>query len=282
VVRTEKKVRSNICYCKLDINLIYAGDQSLFEGGSVETKFCKWLAAVLESLNTEEQMEFGGQVADLGSHSFRKGISSMLAGLVGVSTISIFLRAGWSLGNVQQRYLFASEGGDQLVGRAACGLPITDSNFSILPPHFVFPPDYTPAPEDWECMVPRYSQYPATFQAAIPMLVASVVYHGSWLDATLPPCHPLRTTRFWTRSYHTTYLQFVKLGHGHCRYSGMRASGIPPNIVISNAVNDLSEQVQVGTSYLWSFLCHQVCVGTVKRGQASVQRNGGILQCRCG
>jgi hypothetical protein len=99
------------------------GDQSLFEGGSVETKFCKWLAAVLESLNTEEQMEFGGQVADLGSHSFRKGISSMLAGLVGVSTISIFLRAGWSLGNVQQRYLFASEGGDQLVGRAADELP---------------------------------------------------------------------------------------------------------------------------------------------------------------
>lgn len=31
------------------------------------------------------------------------------------------MRAGWSLGAVTSRYIFAEEGGDQLLWRAACG-----------------------------------------------------------------------------------------------------------------------------------------------------------------
>lgn len=41
-----------------------------------------------------------------------------------ISAVQVYLRAGWSLGNVQDRYIFAGPGGDQLVGRAVCGLPI--------------------------------------------------------------------------------------------------------------------------------------------------------------
>ena len=53
-----------------------------------------------------------------------------------ISAVNVYLRAGWSLGNVQDRYIFAGAGGDQIVGRAAAGLPITDMRFAVLAPHF--------------------------------------------------------------------------------------------------------------------------------------------------
>ena len=48
----------------------------------------------------------------IGTHSFRKGVASFLASCPdGPGAISIFLRAGWTLGAVQSRYLFAGQGG---------------------------------------------------------------------------------------------------------------------------------------------------------------------------
>lgn len=62
-------------------------------------------------------------IADIGTHSFRKGIATVLANKPGGhAAISIWLRAGWSLGSVQSRYIFEGAGGDQFVGRAATGL----------------------------------------------------------------------------------------------------------------------------------------------------------------
>ncbi len=48
----------------------------------------------------------------------------------------LIITSGWSLGNVQDRYIFGGPGADQLVGRAVCGLPTTQNSFAILPPHF--------------------------------------------------------------------------------------------------------------------------------------------------
>ena len=53
-----------------------------------------------------------------------------------LSAVNVYLRAGWSLGNVQDRYIFAGSGGDQIVGRAISGLPLNDMRFATLPPHF--------------------------------------------------------------------------------------------------------------------------------------------------
>lgn len=54
----------------------------------------------------------------------------------GPATVSIYLRAGWSLGSVQNRYIHQSPGGDQFVGRAAAGLNVNSDEFADLPPHF--------------------------------------------------------------------------------------------------------------------------------------------------
>ena len=76
-------------------------------------------------------------ISEIGSHSFRKGIASALANNPGGPTaINIWLRAGWSLGPVQSRYIFEGAGGDQFVGRAATGISLSDPAFANLPPHF--------------------------------------------------------------------------------------------------------------------------------------------------
>jgi hypothetical protein len=92
-------------------------------------------------------------VSMIGTHSFRKGIAS--SGTPGgLTAIAIYLRAGWSLGPLQSRYILEGEGGDVVCGRAATGLPVTDVSFSNLPPHIVS--DITLSTNEWEDILPAY------------------------------------------------------------------------------------------------------------------------------
>ena len=78
----------------------------------------------------------GTTVEDIGTHSTRKGSVSYVLSLAGgPNVIQVFLRCCWSLGNVQDRYVFLDSGGDQFVGRSVGGLPVSDSKFATLPPH---------------------------------------------------------------------------------------------------------------------------------------------------
>ena len=89
-------------------------------------------------------------------------IKALISG--GPTTISIYLRAGWSLGPVQSRYTLEGEGGDQVCGRAATGLPVTDVSFANLPPHFVSG-DSGLETAEWEAILPGYSTfYPMSFR----------------------------------------------------------------------------------------------------------------------
>ena len=98
-------------------------------------RFTKWLSKTLEQCK-DAILALGLIFTELGSHSFRKGIATSLANNPGgPAAINIWLRAGWSLGSVQSRYIFEGAGGDQFVGRAATGLSTSDPDFAILPPH---------------------------------------------------------------------------------------------------------------------------------------------------
>ena len=88
-----------------------------------EKRFNKWLLETVKKVEGE-LAEQSTAVKDIGSHSFRKGTATYLAAMVGgPSPVSIYLRAGWSLG-VQKRYILEGGGNDQLAGRAAAGLDI--------------------------------------------------------------------------------------------------------------------------------------------------------------
>ena len=67
------------------------------------------LGRIIAAVPDAELTRLGAEKKQLGTHSVRKGAASYCAGMMnGPSTVQVFLRAGWSLGNVQDRYLFAS------------------------------------------------------------------------------------------------------------------------------------------------------------------------------
>jgi len=71
-------------------------------------------------------------------HSIRKGASSYVSGgsTCAPPQVATNLRAGWSMGGVQDTYLRYEAAGDQYVGRVVSGLPISSPKFSALPPQF--------------------------------------------------------------------------------------------------------------------------------------------------
>ena len=80
----------------------------------------------------------GFEIGDLGTHSSRKGVATMIAAGCTVSPpiISICIRAGWAMGGVKDKYLLYGCAGDQYVGRCASCLDQTTKEFAISPPYF--------------------------------------------------------------------------------------------------------------------------------------------------
>ncbi|KAH9114255.1 hypothetical protein AeMF1_011636, partial [Aphanomyces euteiches] len=95
------------------------GASTLLFGSNANETFATWLRLAC-SLFRDDMAAVGLNSADIGTHSFRKGVSTAISNtLGGPQPHSVWLRAGWSLGSVQGRYIFAGAGGDQHVGRAA-------------------------------------------------------------------------------------------------------------------------------------------------------------------
>ena len=88
--------------------------QLLFQGTANEGRFSKWLRDIAKKY--KESLEVLGILSfEVGTHSFRKVVAAFAASCPGgPSTVCIFLRAGWSLGAVTSRYIFAGHGGDQV------------------------------------------------------------------------------------------------------------------------------------------------------------------------
>ena len=98
----------------------------LFEGANPEARYVKVMHRALEMM--PDSLNLGACKKDIGTHSNRKGSATYVLGLSSaINAAQVYLRAGWSLGNVPDRYIFAGTGGDQLTGRALCGLPINKS-----------------------------------------------------------------------------------------------------------------------------------------------------------
>lgn len=84
------------------------------------------------------------------------------------------------------RYILSYEGGDQLCGRAATGLPLTDAEFAILPPHLNISEGSILTLNQWNQILPGYSSYYLeSFRPVIPFLLASLVYHKRFLEENL-------------------------------------------------------------------------------------------------
>ena len=215
----------------------------IFDGAHSESRFSDVLSRAIASLSEGDLSRLGGGKKQLGTHSVRKGAASYCAGMInGPSTVQVLLRAGWSLGNVQDRYLFAGAGGDQLTGRVLSAFPFNDSSFSSLPPHFG--KDGLDRIQ-WTSILPLYERLPETFKRALPCLVASICYHEQWLRSTLPAHHPLFAMYLFASGCVSSLKVFVIAGRGRCSISGMQATGIPPHLAMSNELTDVVKHTQM-------------------------------------
>lgn len=170
--------------------------------------------------------------------TFRKGgVTYVLSFPGGPNVVAAFLRARWSLGSVQQRYIFEGEGSDQLCGRTATGLPLNSIDFAILPPHF--DPEFVFDDSTWQLLHPCYDRFPKRFQTCMPYLLASLVYHYDWLNGNLHISHPLRMTYLWTSGCIRTFQSHIILGHTQCAKSPMMASGIPPALSVMHKMMEM-------------------------------------------
>ncbi len=111
----------------------------LLSGPEQYNRYARILLEVVHELG-DELKSMGISPSDIGTHSVRKGVATMVASGCTVSPplISLCLRAGWVLGGVLMRYLKYEAAGDQYVGRCASGLDQLCSGFAISPPYFDF------------------------------------------------------------------------------------------------------------------------------------------------
>lgn len=209
-----------------------------------EGRFSKWLRTYC-SHNRSELLSLGLVIEDIGTHSFRKGVATGLSSMCGgPSPIAIYLRAGWSLGPVQSRYILESGGGDQLCGRAATGLTMTDPSFACLPPHFDIQNTII-GEDEWETILPGFStNYPQSFLPVLPFLLASLCYHHEFLKCTLHKGHPLRSQPVWTSGVLSRLSDKVLTGCGRNPVSHLYATGIPHHIVIANEMVKLRSELR--------------------------------------
>ena len=99
---------------------VMSGRSPLFEGTSQYNRYANIFRALLTK-NETELKRLGVKEGDLGTHSLRKGVATLVtaASTVSPPIISICTRAGWTMGGVKDKYLRFVATGDQYVGRCA-------------------------------------------------------------------------------------------------------------------------------------------------------------------
>jgi hypothetical protein len=175
-----------------------AGSKMLvFGNDGAEDRFGKWLRQII-SVNEEVLRGMGMSISLIGTHSFRKGTATWLAGMVdGPTGVQIYLRAGWSLG-MQKRYIYDGGGSDRHIGRAATGLTLDAEEFCCLPAHFNHNEGPALSNEEWEAILPGFLLYPESFHVALPFLLASILHHHTYILDNFHADHPVSNCRLFT------------------------------------------------------------------------------------
>lgn len=98
-------------------------------------------------------------------------------------------------------YIFAGRGGDQLVGRAFCGVPINGKEFSVLSPHFTLEDMAVIIDLEWSKILEGFEDYPAGFRRIMPyLLFARLVFYEDFLcKELLCENHPLWNQRIFIK-----------------------------------------------------------------------------------
>lgn len=217
----------------------------LFPGDSQAQRFGDNLSAVLRHPDVKGTLEAEGIAAsDIGTHSYRKGsITFASSGSPdGPGFSAVCMRARWTLGTTQDKYVRFEKAGDQFVGRTVAGLPLDSAAFAVLPPHF------GPACPALEAaleatFVPHLRAIPH-LQPVLRHCLASMLYHAAWLLDVLPAESPIRALPVLVN----LELREQMLPHILCgpRSALMTGTGIPAHVhQIQKSQEVVEEQARV-------------------------------------
>ena len=84
------------------------------------------------------KLEFEVSVEDIRFHSIRKGAATYVSSgsTCAPPQVATNIRAGWTMGAIQDTYLRYESAGDQYVGQVVSGSPLSSAKFGALPPQF--------------------------------------------------------------------------------------------------------------------------------------------------
>ncbi|KAE8902325.1 hypothetical protein PF003_g14132 [Phytophthora fragariae] len=208
----------------------FDGSDLLFPGSNQNERFRKcWLRLLREEDVAAELKRQGLDATELGTHSMRKGSATFCSSgsTACPSSTAVHLRAGWSLGGVQNTYLRYEAAGDMHVGRTVAGLPTESYKFSTLAPHF----DCRDASVETGIKL-MFPGLPERLGYIAEYCLASQVYHSSFLRGTLSPKHHLLETPIFQDDNLLSLLSTrVKIGDG-CAEERLRPTSVPPHVAI--------------------------------------------------
>ena len=235
----------------------------LFPGDNTSGSFCKQLKQLCTDVAGVALFTLLGlSDVDIGTHSIRKGAGTYAMGgsPAGPNVISLCKRAGWSIGDVKERYLkMIGQGQDCLLGRVLAMLDIMSEEFAVLPPHFLI--DIAAGAGDAlrtkvlgavETCFPGVSKKSPNMTGVLQRCLASVVFHAkkpagggpSSLEKLFPADHPLWNTPLFTEGLFDELAPHVACGTFKCDVTGMVASGLPPHCTLMVRICKIERQLE--------------------------------------
>jgi len=117
----------------------FSGNKPLFEGKNSYARYQKVFSQMLLEHGNEFR-QLGAEPSELGTHSARKGVGTLVAAgcTVAPPIVSICLRMGWALGGVLGRYFKQADAGDMHCGRTAAMQDPMTKEFAVCTPCFDF------------------------------------------------------------------------------------------------------------------------------------------------
>ena len=232
---------------------VLKGDMPLFDGTSSYSRYHNLFSNLLESLETE-LFDLGYLPGDLGTHSCRKGVATLIASgsTVCPPISSLCIRAGWTMGGMKDKYIFRAEAGDQYVGRCASLLDQLSKEFAVSPPYF----DFSECSNELE-KIERKKEINAYLRTTLPNVrkiksqtwnvvlscFATLCYHYNYLGRNLHKACILRASPVFY-NINEKLLKMVRIAYPWASTIDTPTfTGIPPHVTLMSEFQKVSHEL---------------------------------------
>jgi len=228
------------------------GTRKVFEGSNTYSRYCKQYRSFLLK-HADEIRNLGQDANDLGSHSARKGVGSLVASGCTISPpiVAICLRMGWALGGVLGKYLKHGEAGDQHVGRTASLMNPCVKEFGVSCPYFDFSDiDDVVKKEELKHNLKVWlderlpSGLSEQSRNVALHLFASVCYHSKYLDENLHPRSAFRQAVLM-KDIPEDFKKQARIAYPwNTTPDTPKLTGIPPHVFLLAANEEMKQEIR--------------------------------------